>query len=148
DQVFDDDGVGGGAGGAPGAIASDLLGIDRIEPNLCSRLDQALQWSFHRIILPQKGEVPYQHCTKEVALRCNIPGLLAVASCLILWIVAGGSGGQAAFSKKAHVFKTVDGVKVHADVYRSAGSKARPVLVWIHGGALIVGDRTGLPKNL
>jgi len=81
-------------------------------------------------------------------MRSNIPGLIAAASCLFLWIAAGRSGGQPEFRKKTHVFKTVDGVKVHADVYRSAGTKARPVLVWIHGGALIVGDRTGVPKNL
>ena len=81
-------------------------------------------------------------------MRSNIPGLIAAASCLFLWITAGRSGGQPEFSKKTHVFKTVDGVKVHADVYRSAGTKTRPVLVWIHGGALIVGDRTGVPKNL
>lgn len=81
-------------------------------------------------------------------MRSNIPGLLMGACCLMLWIVAGGRGGTAKFAKKTYVFKTVDDVKVHADVYRTAGDKARPVLVWIHGGALIVGDRSGVPGDL
>lgn len=81
-------------------------------------------------------------------MRSNIPALLMVAACLTLWMAAHGRSGQSAFSKKTHVFKTVDAIKVHVDVYRSQGTKARPVLVWIHGGALIVGDRTGVPKNL
>lgn len=78
-------------------------------------------------------------------MRSKIP-LLAVG--LVLWIGAPLFSGQSAFSKKTYVYKTVDDIQVHADVYRSAGKKTRPVLVWIHGGALIVGDRNGVPKNL
>jgi acetyl esterase/lipase len=50
--------------------------------------------------------------------------------------------------KTTHVFKTVGDVKVEADVYRPEGDEARPVVVWIHGGALIVGGRAQVPKNI
>jgi acetyl esterase/lipase len=52
------------------------------------------------------------------------------------------------FVKKTHVYKTVGDTKIHADVYRPGDAKVRPVVVWIHGGALIVGSRTGVPKQL
>lgn len=50
--------------------------------------------------------------------------------------------------KTTHVYKTVGDVKIEADVYRSEGNATRPVLVWIHGGALIVGGRPAVPNNL
>jgi acetyl esterase/lipase len=50
--------------------------------------------------------------------------------------------------KKTHTFKTVGKLPIKADVYREADDKVRPVLVWIHGGALINGHREGLPKRL
>jgi acetyl esterase/lipase len=39
-------------------------------------------------------------------------------------------------------------VKIEADAYRPDGTDLRPVLVWIHGGALIVGSKAQVPKNL
>ncbi|MCX7417933.1 MAG: alpha/beta hydrolase, partial [Planctomycetia bacterium] len=50
--------------------------------------------------------------------------------------------------KTTHVYKTVGDVKVEADVYRPEGAEARPVVVWIHGGALIVGGRSQVPKQI
>src|SRR5262249_57087736 len=50
--------------------------------------------------------------------------------------------------KTTHVFKTVDKVKIEADVYRSDSAEKRPVLVWLHGGALIMGGRNSVPRNL
>ena len=38
--------------------------------------------------------------------------------------------------------------KIKADVYRPAGDTVRPVLVWIHGGALIMGHREGIGAPL
>lgn len=51
-------------------------------------------------------------------------------------------------TKTTHVYKTVGDVKVQADVYRPAGTEPRPVVVWIHGGALIVGSRSQVPKQI
>lgn len=50
--------------------------------------------------------------------------------------------------KATYVYKTVADVKVEADVYRPEGSEVRPVVVWIHGGALIVGSRSQVPKQM
>lgn len=50
--------------------------------------------------------------------------------------------------KTAHTYKTVGDVKIQADAYRPDDTKVRPVVVWIHGGALVTGSRTGVPKNL
>jgi acetyl esterase/lipase len=52
------------------------------------------------------------------------------------------------FPKKTVTYKTVGRTNIQADVYRSDDEKARPVLVWIHGGALIVGSRESVPKPL
>jgi len=50
--------------------------------------------------------------------------------------------------KTTHVYKTVGDLPISADVYRPADKIARPVVVYIHGGALIVGSRTQVPKNV
>jgi len=50
--------------------------------------------------------------------------------------------------KQTHTFKTVGNVKVQADVYRVDDAAVRPVVVWIHGGALITGSRKSVPQNL
>jgi len=50
--------------------------------------------------------------------------------------------------KQAHTFKTVGDLKIEADIYRADDTKVRPVVVWIHGGALIMGNRKSVPKNL
>jgi acetyl esterase/lipase len=50
--------------------------------------------------------------------------------------------------KSTYTFKEVDGLAIKADVYRPANDKPRPVLVWIHGGALIVGSRASVPGQL
>jgi acetyl esterase/lipase len=55
---------------------------------------------------------------------------------------------EVSFAKKTHTFKSLGGLKILADVYRAEDRETRPVVVWIHGGALITGSRTSVPKNL
>lgn len=50
--------------------------------------------------------------------------------------------------KKTYTYKTVEKCEIKADVYRPPDDKVRPVAVWIHGGALIVGDRSGMSARL
>ena len=45
-----------------------------------------------------------------------------------------------------HVYKVMEGHKIHADVYRAPGDDIRPVVMWIHGGALIFGTRKRVPS--
>src|SRR5262249_36340007 len=77
------------------------------------------------------------------------------ASLARLCIVAGASllAANPVFAadplpKQTHTFKTVGDLKIQADVYRAEDTKVRPVVVWIHGGALIMGNRKSVPKNL
>lgn len=46
--------------------------------------------------------------------------------------------------KMTYTYKQVGDVAIKADVYAAAGEK-RPVVVWIHGGALIMGHRESIP---
>lgn len=43
--------------------------------------------------------------------------------------------------KETHTYKQVGDLEIKADVYRPEGDGKRPVAVWIHGGALIMGHR-------
>lgn len=52
------------------------------------------------------------------------------------------------FSKKTYTYKTVRDCDIQLDVYRAGDDVVRPVVVWIHGGALINGSRQGLPRRL
>ena len=76
--------------------------------------------------------------------RCGsigfIMGLLAIAP-----VVA---DDEPAFSKAVYTYKTVEQLEIKADVYRLQDAVARPVVVWLHGGALIMGDRGGVPRQL
>lgn len=54
-------------------------------------------------------------------------------------------------SKMTHTFKKVGDLEIKADVYQPEQAKAGgklPVVVWIHGGALIMGHRESVPKWL
>lgn len=57
-------------------------------------------------------------------------------------------GVEEKFSKKTFTCKTAGTVQIRADVYRHSDSVERPVIVWLHGGALIMGSRTAVPKQL
>jgi acetyl esterase/lipase len=66
-----------------------------------------------------------------------------------LKIVAGGAIGAAlpcnAHAQppvpKTHLYKTVGECQIRADVYQSAQGARKPAVMWIHGGALIMGSR-------
>src|SRR5262245_278470 len=50
--------------------------------------------------------------------------------------------------KKTHTYKSVKKLDIKADVYREDDEQKRPVVVWIHGGALINGHREAVPQRL
>jgi acetyl esterase/lipase len=43
-------------------------------------------------------------------------------------------------------YKTAPGCEIRADVYGASPGAAKPALMWIHGGALIFGNRKGLTR--
>jgi acetyl esterase/lipase len=73
---------------------------------------------------------------------------LLFSSALAWLLCPAGSASAAELHKQTHVYKQVGDTKIKADVYRPADKKKRPVLVWIHGGALITGSREGVSGRL
>ena len=51
-------------------------------------------------------------------------------------------------TRETFTYKTVGDCSIKADVSRGSPEKRRPVAVWIHGGALIMGDRRGIDRAL
>ena len=87
--------------------------------------------TFRRTIMPRS-------MTRRELFRL---GTLAGASLL----VGGKSSGQAVAPRlSTHVYKTVDNLAIKADVYRQDNDSIRPAVVWIHGGALIMGNRSDI----
>ena len=46
--------------------------------------------------------------------------------------------------KSTYTYKTIGDLKIQADVYRKPDDIVQPAIFWIHGGALIMGNRRGL----
>ena len=44
-------------------------------------------------------------------------------------------------ARTTHTFKTAGKCEIHVDVYEGVGPGARPTIVWLHGGALMFGNR-------
>src|ERR1700687_4472059 len=81
------------------------------------------------------------------------PIFLSLTLGAILGIGQFGSAQEEQAVKKIYTYKTVEKCKIQADVYRIEGEKNRPGVVWIDGGALIMGhggqvDRALLRKLL
>ena len=80
-------------------------------------------------------------------------GINLLLSCCALAVISSYSRRASAedaapFSKTEFTYKTVDSLKIKADVYRHEDTTQSPVIVWLHGGALIIGSRAGVPKQL
>jgi acetyl esterase/lipase len=43
--------------------------------------------------------------------------------------------------RSTYTYKTTGDLRIRADVYRKPGDTVRPAILWIHGGALIMGNR-------
>lgn len=56
--------------------------------------------------------------------------------------------GTSKLVKSTAVYREIEGHKILADVYRPADETSRPVLVWIHGGALIMGGRESIQPQI
>src|SRR5438876_7635878 len=87
----------------------------------------------------------FETVSKELLMR------LSITRRKFLRHLAGGAAIMAApqlslareekIGKKTFTYKKIDTCEIKADVYQSPGQGAQPVVVWIHGGALIMGNR-------
>lgn len=57
-------------------------------------------------------------------------------------------GNLHAAERKTFTYKKVDGLEIQADVHGADADRPRPAVIWIHGGALILGSRVDVPKRL
>src|SRR6516162_11330701 len=69
-----------------------------------------------------------------------VPFCLVTVTAL-LFLSPAARAQEASGGKKTYTYKTVGACEIKADVYGMSEWKARPVVLWIHGGALIVGLR-------
>lgn len=72
----------------------------------------------------------------------------AAAFALCIAATSAQAAAAGVVAPRSVVYKTADTVKIEADVYRPKDRVLRPVVVWIHGGALMMGSRTSVPRNL
>jgi acetyl esterase/lipase len=74
---------------------------------------------------------------------------ISVIVCMaVCWAALPTRGEEARFEPRTATYKTVGNLTIEADVYRANDEKLRPVVVSIHGGALILGGRRSPPRNL
>jgi acetyl esterase/lipase len=52
------------------------------------------------------------------------------------------------FTKTTYTYKKIGELNIRADVHRHQDQVSRPVVVWLHGGALIIGNRTAVPQQI
>jgi len=76
----------------------------------------------------------------------NLPWVMMVFTAI--WPTINPCTSSAAIRKTTHTYKRVGKLEIKADVYRSTDDIGRPVVVWIHGGALINGHREGISVRL
>jgi acetyl esterase/lipase len=71
--------------------------------------------------------------------------LALVTGLAATFLLAAPSASRAEVRKATHTYKKAGDLEIKADVYRENDDQKRPVVVWIHGGALIMGHRESIP---
>src|SRR5579871_2700240 len=81
------------------------------------------------------------------SLKDQLSGYVGLATvALLAWPCA--APGQQPGTMQTYTYKTVGNVEIKADVYPGAGEGPRPVVMWVHGGALIMGHRGQIDRTL
>lgn len=70
--------------------------------------------------------------------------ILGISLSIFLCLPLAANAETMSSSKKTYTYKTVAGCPIQADVYRANDDQIRPVILWIHGGALIFGRRDNI----
>ena len=83
----------------------------------------------------------------ENPVVCRFDCLSALMFCSFFTLMP-LSAAESRMQKTTHVYKTAGDIRIALDAYRPGDDTVRPVVVWIHGGALIVGSREAYPANL
>lgn len=75
----------------------------------------------------------------------RLVALLLVAVCLYGRVLHAQVSGDV---EETAVYKTVGNLQIQAEIFRPPGDRVVPVVVWIHGGALINGHRQGISSRV
>jgi acetyl esterase/lipase len=62
-------------------------------------------------------------------------------------ISAGTALAATTDTPRTYTYKTAEGCDIQADVYGAEARARKPVVIWIHGGALILGSRKSVPAQ-
>ncbi len=95
----------------------------------------------HRAFQPARSVAFFGCCCLSACLACSSFGADKDAPA-----PASAATDAMTFAKQTHTYKQVGDCAIKADVYRAPGDEVRPVLLWIHGGALIAGERGGISR--
>ena len=79
--------------------------------------------------------------------RCRHIHRLIVLT-VILMTAGSGSADEPKSIMKTYTYKKVGDLEIKAEVHRADDDRTRPVVVWIHGGALIMGQRSNIDGRL
>jgi acetyl esterase/lipase len=80
-------------------------------------------------------------------MNSRFSAVLSLVFVVVQAVLAHGAV-EAPWTQETFVYKTIGPTKIEAEVFRRNGTQVRPTIVWIHGGALIMGDRQSVPKDL
>jgi acetyl esterase/lipase len=72
----------------------------------------------------------------------------SVAGIVTATVAGQESAPEPKLSEETFTYKTVGKCQIKADVYSASPGERRPLAVWLHGGALILGDRRGIDQRL
>src|SRR5688572_19475213 len=81
-------------------------------------------------------------------LRTLMMSTLLIGTGLLDPQTAQAQSGSQAKELKDVIYATVDGKPLGLDLYLPANVKAPSLIVWVHGGAWRVGDKSQYPKPL
>ncbi len=79
----------------------------------------------------------------EILNRRKMMGV-AVTAATATTVLSNSAACEVRTNVTTYTYKKVGSLEIKADVYRAEDDILRPVLVWIHGGALIVGHRANV----
>jgi acetyl esterase/lipase len=101
------------------------------------------------IYLSEKEYIDFSKGSPAMSRTATLSKCFLLTACVVApGIASQVAAEQPALAKKTYIFKTVGETQIQADVYRADDTRIRPVVVWFHGGALIVGSRGSVPKQL
>lgn len=85
--------------------------------------------------------------TRQNSRTCS-PARISLGLFVLVAAVGDCRHGLAQVRKETYVYKNVGKLPIQVDVFQQEGSIPRPVVVWLHGGALINGHREAIDQRL